>query len=74
MQKNIYIFGILQDVVPKICKYVGSIIDDSVITWDKIIEETKTVTTKTVGTNNASTKFCILLVFFINYHNIIDSC
>ena len=69
MQKNIYIFGILQDVVPKICKYVGSIIDDSVITWDKIIEETKTV-----GTNNASTKFCILLVFFINYHNIIDSC
>ena len=27
-------------------KYVGSIIDDSVITYDEVIEETKTVTTK----------------------------
>ena len=57
-------------------KYVGSIIDGSVIKYDEIIEETKTVRANfnekklTCKTKN----FYILLAFFINYHSIIESC
>ena len=54
-------------------KYLGSIIDNSVITCDEIIGTTKTVPTKTVLTKSTSTNFYILLVFLINYHNIIDN-
>ena len=46
-------------------KYLASIIDDSVITYDEIIEETKTIPTNFNETNITSTiqNFCILLVF-----------
>ena len=54
-------------------KYVGSFIDNSVMTCDEIVEETKTVPIKTATTDNTSTNFYILLAFF-NYHSIIDSC
>ena len=42
------IFGILLHVVAKNGKHVGSIINDSVIPCDKVIETTKTVPTKTI--------------------------
>ena len=42
-------------------KYVGSIIDDSVITSDKIIDMTKITSTKNVLAKRASTNFYILL-------------
>ena len=46
-------------------KYLASIIDDSVITCDEIIEETKTIPTNFNETNITSTiqNFCILLAF-----------
>ena len=44
-------------------KYVGSIIDDSVITCCEIIEATKAVSTKTVLIKSTST--IILLVFLL---------
>ena len=49
-------------------KYLRSIIDNSVITCDKIIEETKNFptkssSTKTVPTNSSSANFSILLAF-----------
>ena len=48
-------------------KYLESIIDNSVITCDKIIEATQTVASKTVPTKSTSTNFYILLTFlFIN--------
>ena len=37
-------------------KYLGSIIDDSVVTCDEIIDTTKTVPIKTVPTKSTSTK------------------
>ena len=45
-------------------KYIGSLIDDSVIKCDEIIEEMKTfptnrISTKTVPTNSTSTNFYI---------------
>ena len=65
-------------------KYVGSIIDDSVITCNETRDTKTTVPTKTVLTKNTfkknnstktfTTKFYILLAFFINCHSIIDSC
>ena len=58
-----------------------SIIDDSVITCDRIIEETKITPTKTVPTNfnekKVNRKAKNLYIFthlFINYHIIIDCC
>ena len=52
----------------KNCNYLGSIIDDSVITCDEIVETAKavpikTVPTKTVPTKSNSTNFYILLAF-----------
>ena len=44
-------------------KYLGSIIDDSVVACDEIIEAIKAVPTKTVTTKVASTNFYILLTF-----------
>ena len=49
-------------------KYLGSIIDDSVIACNEIIEETvtfptKSIPTKTVPTNGTLTSFYILLAF-----------
>ena len=45
-------------------KYVGSIIDDSVIMCDEIIKEAKNVPTKIVTTNNISANLCILIPFY----------
>ena len=45
--------------------YLGSIIDDSVITCDEIIEETKTIQTKTVSAKCATINFYILLYFLL---------
>ena len=45
--------------------YLGSIIDDSVITFNEIMEETKTVQTKTVSAKNTSTNFHDLLTFLL---------
>ena len=64
---------------PAICsyknsKYVGSIIEDSVITCDEIKETTKTVPRKILSTKSTSTIFYILVAFFINYRSIFDSC
>ena len=55
-------------------KYVGSIVDNSVITCDEVIVQTKTVPTRHVMKNNISTNFNILFIYFFNYHSIIDSC
>ena len=56
-------------------KYLATITENSVITCDKIIEETKTLT---VGFNEKSsickTKNSIFCLPFFNYHCIIDSC
>ena len=46
-------------------KYLGSIIDDSVVTCDEIKETTKTVPTKTAPTKNTSTNFYILLTVLL---------
>ena len=45
-------------------RYVGSIIDNSVIVCDEIIEETKTVLTKTSPTKTVQTK-CNSTHFYI---------
>ena len=45
-------------------KYLGSTIDHSVITWDKIIEETKTFLTKRTSTKLFQ-KLYILLAFLL---------
>ena len=45
-------------------KYVGSIIDDSVIMCDEIIKEAKNVPTKIVTTNNISVNLYILIPFY----------
>ena len=37
-------------------KYVGIIIDDSVVTFDEIIDATKTFPTKSTSTKSTSTK------------------
>ena len=61
-------------------KWLGSIIDNSVITFEEIIEETKATLTKTDSTNsNEKTltqgkKILYFTHLFINYHIIIDSC
>ena len=51
-------------------KYLASIIDDSVIKCDEIIDTTKTIPTKTVSaatvpTKSTSTNFYILLAFLL---------
>ena len=53
-------------------KYLASIIDDSLITCDKIIDAvlSETVQTKSKSTKTVSTYFTRL---FINYHSIADS-
>ena len=69
-RKNIYIY--IWNPSACTCKngeYAENIIDDSVITCDKIIEATKSVLTN----------FCISIFFpyfylFINYNSIIDNC
>ena len=62
--KNIYIWN------PATCscengKYVESIIDDSVIMCDGIMEETETVPTKSTSKKIISTNFCILLAVLL---------
>ena len=46
-------------------KCVGSIIDDSVVICNDIIEETKTVPAKLVTTNGSSASFYVLLSFLL---------
>ena len=46
-------------------KYLGSIIDNSVITYDEFIEGTKTIPIKTVPTKSTSTNFYILIAFLL---------
>ena len=45
--------------------YLGSIIDDSLITCYEIIDMTKSTSTKTVSTKSTSTNFSILLAFLL---------
>ena len=45
-------------------KYAGSIIDNSMITCDEVIDETKTVTTKNVTTNSTFSKFLCYSPFY----------
>ena len=56
-------------------KYLANIIDDSVISRDKIIEETKTVPSNDSEKkdNLYNTKFLYFTCLFINYYIIIDS-
>ena len=49
-------------------KYVGSTIDDSMITSDKIMEETRTV-----PTSFDEKKFQYFTCLFINFYSIIDT-
>ena len=51
-------------------KYIGSIIDDSVITCGEIIEEAKTISMKKVTCE----KFLYFIYLFIYYGSIIDNC
>ena len=70
------IFGVLLPIVAN-SKYLRSIIDNSAITCDEIIEEeTKTVTTNfnEKKKQSAKQKFLNFTCLFINYHCIIDSC
>ena len=46
-------------------KYVESIIDDSVIMCDGIMEETKTIPTKSTSKKIISTNFCVLLAVLL---------
>ena len=55
-------------------KNLGSIIVNSVIGCNEMIDVTKSVLTKTVLTKSTSTNFYILLSLFVNYHCIIDNC
>ena len=56
-------------------KYLVSIIEDSVITCDEIIERTKTTTKKKKCSNKKFfNNFLYFTRLFINYHSIIDSC
>ena len=55
--------------------YLASITNDSVITCDEIIEETKTIQTHFNEKDSiCKTKTFYLTCLFINYHCIIDSC
>ena len=56
-KKKVYIY--IWDPASRSCKngkYVGSITDDSVIMCDEIIEETKTIPTKSTSTETVLTK------------------
>ena len=57
-------------------EYLASIIDNSVITCDEIIEETKTIPTnfKYKKKSSVKRKASIFYLPFINYHSIIHSC
>ena len=61
-------------------KYLASIIDDSVLTCDEIIEETKTIPINfnekniTCKTKNIYKKYICFTCLFINCYSIIDSC
>ena len=57
-------------------KYLASIIDDdSVITCDEIIEQTKTIPTNfNEKSTLQNTKLLYFTCIFINYHCFIDSC
>ena len=75
MCKKYYIWN------PAICsckngKYLASVIDDSGIACDEIIDTTKTLPTNiNVKKIICETKiFYYFTQFFINYHSIIDSC
>ena len=54
-------------------KYLASIIDDSVSTYDGIIEK-KVPTNVNEKSNLSNTKFLYFTCNFINYYSIIDSC
>ena len=53
---------------------VGSIIDDSGITCDQIIDTTKSNLTKTVPTKKKFKNFLYFTFLFISYHSVFDSC
>ena len=57
-------------------KYLESIIGDSEITCDEIIEATKPFEQKKFDRNrsNKKYKFSCFTHFFINYHAVIDNC
>ena len=54
-------------------KYLACIVDNSVITWDEIVNTTKTVPTKIVPVNFDEKKVtCKTKIFYIS--SFIDSC
>ena len=56
-------------------KYIGSFINDSVITCDEIIQETETVQQILMKKGNLYNKKFYLpnfIYLFINYHSIVD--
>ena len=56
-------------------KYLASIIDDSVITCEEIIEETKTVPTSfNEKKQSVKYKISIFYLHFFNYYSIINRC
>ena len=58
-------------------KYLPSIVDDSVIICDEIIEETKTVPANLLEKKKKTTcktKHICFLLSFLNYYRIIYSC
>ena len=55
-------------------KYAGSIISDSVVICDKIIDSTKSTSTKTVLCKIYFNKFLYLTILYINYYSNIDNC
>ena len=56
-------------------KYVGSIIDDSLIICEEIIDAIKTVSTNFNGKRKpVKQKFYIFYLPFFNYYSIIYSC
>ena len=66
------IFRVLLDIVAKVGKYLASIIDNSVITCNEIIdmEEIKTILRSKI----CETKKCLYFTYLvIKYHSIIDS-
>ena len=55
-------------------KYLESIMDDSTIMCDKIIEEIVPINSNENKANCKTQNLYVLLAFFINYYVIIDSC
>ena len=75
IRENIYVKKIFLESYYMTCKngkYLGSIIGNSVITCDEIIEVTKTVSTKTTTTK--TNKFLYFNHLFYDYNITLETC